>query len=140
MDEARISLTCPHCGAQGHVDVPVAATVLIGPCPYCGGLVAVFGGVGLGLNKAIMLHGTSTEKRRHLHEVLGGSLDQRIGQVVQELETTGLGQHTHAPKLGQEHADAAAPAAPITAAEITDFVQNELLLIDNPDYFRAIFT
>ena len=149
-----IEVTCPHCGARGQIMLPPVGTIIVGPCPECQGLVVVFCGHVLALEKETMLHGTPEAKRDHMLNVLTGFLRERIGQLIGE-ETQGsqepTGPSDEAERLEQpvesaaqaEHAGGVQSGVrklpPISHQEFTTFANVELKLIDNRDYFKAIF-
>jgi hypothetical protein len=145
-----IEVRCPHCGAQGQIMLPPVGTIIVGPCPECQGLVVVFCGNVLALEKEIMLNGTIQEKRDHMLTILMGFLKERIAQMIseetesQEPEMAGAtGNHVvmdgpggrEMPSL--EHVPSA--KAPISKEELDAFTNVELKLLDNRDYFKTIF-
>lgn len=145
-----IEVTCPHCGAHGQVMLPPVGTIIVGPCPECQGLVVVFCGQVLALQKETMLHGTREEKCEHMLSVLTDFLRDRINQMI----TDDTAQTTDAPPEDKDalisDADIAmasagpvrrgsSKAVPITEQEFSTFADVELKLLDNKDYFRSIF-
>ena len=150
-----IEVTCPHCAAQGQIMLPPLGAIIIGPCPECHGMVAVFCGRVLALDKEIMTEGLTSEKRGHLSAVLGTFLQDRISRLftdddVDEIVTF---DHDHEDDEEHEHREDR-PAetglgkidpygnqqtAPITSEELESFKNVDLRLLDNPDYFKAIF-
>ena len=149
-----IEVTCPHCGARGQIMLPPVGTIIVGPCPECQGLVVVFCGHVLALDKEIMLSGTPEAKRDHMLAVLTGFLKERLGQMINEdapdseepeipseeperLEPT-LAGSVQPERIGHrrkhEH-----KLPPISDKEFKTFANIELKLIDNEDYFKAIF-
>ena len=131
--------------------VPPPGAIIVAPCPECQGLVVVFCGQVLALSKETMLRSTIKEKREHLMTVLTEFLRQRVGEIISEDEEP-------APEVAEKPAAAKSEAAaegsssvmqhwrkpglkssPITQEEVDRFLRDDLRLIDNPDYFKAIF-
>lgn len=145
-----IEVTCPHCGARGQIMLPPVGSIIVGPCPECQELVVIFCGQVLPLKKDIMVAGSLSEKRDHMMAVLTGFLSGRIAQII----TDDFGSEV-AESAGDSVADSPLPQPaspldpemrlmypapnPISEDELDDFKLNELKLLDNPDYFRAIF-
>lgn len=152
-----IEVKCPHCGTQGQILLPPMGAIIIGPCPHCEGMVVVFSGKVLPLEQSIMRDGTMEEKKEHLLETLGAFLHERIDRLLSE---QGPGPAEPAPSADTAHAagaDAPAPrraalpaaevrpygksrAKPISQSEFDTFVRIDLQMIDNPEYFKAVFS
>jgi hypothetical protein len=141
-----VEVKCPHCGAHGQIMLPPLGAIIIGPCPECEGMVVVFCGKVLPLDKEIMLNGSALDKQEHLLEVLGVFLHDRIQRLfareahdglladtLQDKEEGALEEGTRLSLVRQ------IPATPITKEEMDSFLSVELKLIDDRDYFRAIF-
>ncbi|MCL4216324.1 MAG: hypothetical protein KJ052_04875 [Candidatus Hydrogenedentes bacterium] len=147
--KSLIEITCPHCAAHGQVLLPPMGVMVVGPCPRCHELVAVFCGRALAINKEIMLEGAAQEKKRHLLEVLMTFLEERISETLVEnaIESGDVDAALEAPTAFEELHEkpasmgelAQASKEEITVKEFDHFKQSELPLIDNPHYFRAIF-
>ena len=140
-----VDVTCPHCAAAGQIQLPSPATIIVGPCPECNGMVAVFCGAALALDQHTMLQGESEERRDHVVAVLTEFIRERVGRLF--------------PRAGMPDApgDRSFPAnpeaelhvigepgetpvdAPITPEEVESFRTIDLRLLDNSDYFHAIF-
>lgn len=150
-----IEVTCPHCGAKGQIMLPPVSTLIVGPCPECQGLVVVFCGNVLPLDKDLMTTGVVEEKREHLMSVLTEFLRERIWQMVPEegdesseadlpADETATADETPAPKAesspGLEITQATGNIrSPISQEELRFFVGEELALLDNPESFRTLF-
>lgn len=150
-----IEVTCPHCAAQGQIMLPPLGAIIIGPCPECHGMVAVFCGKVLALDKEIMTEGSTSEKRGHLNAVLGTFLQDRIDRLFSdddvdeiitfdhdEEEEDEPSQRPERPAetgLGRIDVYGNTQVAPITSEELESFKNVDLRLLDNPDYFKAIF-
>jgi len=147
-----IEVTCPHCAAQGQIMLPPLGAIIIGPCPECHGMVAVFCGRVLALDKETMTGGSTAEKRGHLGAVLGTFLQDRINRLFADNDEDDIAAFDD-DDTGSEH-DETRPAetglgridvygnqqtAPITSEELESFKNVDLRLLDNPDYFKAIF-
>lgn len=145
-----IEVRCPHCGAQGQIMLPPLGAIIVGPCPECHNMVVIFAGKVLPLDNDIM-HGEDADaKRSHLLKVLGEFLEDRITRLVGEPESLNApkpkeGEGLHSGK-GQE--DEGAPAldpfgnastAPISSAEVDSFVNVDLEMLDDKEYFRMVF-
>jgi hypothetical protein len=153
-----IEVKCPHCGAQGQIMLPPLGSIIVGPCPECHEMVVVFCGKVMALDKNIMSHGSTEEKQEHLLEVLGVFLQERIERLFSaeaahpaRAEAEGHGEaeeaeeHHHESGAEQDAGSAIRPRVrgpilePITPEEIRAFVNVDLRMLDNREYFRAIF-
>jgi hypothetical protein len=146
--------------------LPPVGAIIVGPCPECQGLVVVFCGQVLGLNREIMLGKSVAEKREHLLEVLMAFVRERIEQVVgdgvEDTDRAPAGGHKVPVKREEETSGTEAESCGDTCGEgpmkksrcahhghkggrvisqneLDTFVSDDLRLIDNPDYFKAIF-
>ncbi len=144
-----IEVKCPHCGAKGQIMIPPPGAIIVAPCPECQGLVVVFCGQVLALKKETMLNSSIKEKREHLLSVLTDFLKQRVVELISDDDEVekGAGQLA-APKaeMTERISGAALPQVrkdrklnPISPDEMDRFRKDDLRLIDNPDYFKAIF-
>ena len=144
-----IEVTCPHCGAHGQIMLPPVGTIIVGPCPECQELVVVFCGNVLPLNKETMLNGAVQEKRDHMMAVFTQFLRERITQMIgddsempQEERVQEAENETPVSELGRSETrvrDKTVSRAPITKNDLDTFSNVELKLLDNRDYFKAIF-
>jgi len=149
-----IEVKCPHCGAKGQIMVPPPGAIIVAPCPDCQELVVVFCGQVLALRKETMLNSSIREKREHLLSVLTDFLRQRVVEIISDEEGTPIEKPVEKPVPEKAHAQEAEddpPMAmqhwtkpvskrlPISQEELEHFRHDELRLIDNPDYFKAIF-
>ena len=145
-----IEVRCPHCGTEGKMMTPPLGAIIIGACPECSGMVAVFCGQALALDEAIMRHGSDDEKREHLMEVIGLFVHDRLEQLF----ASGAGFQLGALEDDDANAGRATPdgatdddalpepelsAPPITDEELASFRKVELRLIDDKQYFEAVF-
>ena len=146
-----IEVTCPHCAAQGQIMVPPPGAIIIGPCPECQGMVAVFCGRVLALDKAVMTEGTAQEKRNHVNAVLGNFLRDRVDRLFSD---SGQSDGQSSAPLETPARDPEPPVSPheqktppvthrngsvITSEELESFRAIDLRLLDNSAYFKAIF-
>lgn len=135
-----IQMKCPHCGASGQVVIPPAGAILIGPCPQCSEMVGVFCGAALALDKHVILQGTAEERYEHLMRVLSAFIEERVGQIVDELakkETDRGDGETTLHDLAS--ADRGATDDAISDEERTWFIESQLPHIDSREYFNAVF-
>ena len=158
-----IEVICPHCGAKGQIMLPPVGAIIVGPCPECKGLVVVFCGQVLALDNEVMLNGSIEEQRDHLMNVLTTFLQDRVVDLVSEqadpsgvsalsdsvdmTEDDGAPVQTpkHSPEAAHEQNDSELQEVTrptgrgISDDEKRAFVDMELRLLDNKNYFRAIF-
>lgn len=150
-----IEVTCPHCGAQGRVILPPMGSIVMGPCPECKEMLAVFCGEALPLDSAIMRDGSKAEKHDHLLEVLGVFVHERVQRLLtaessteeklltsmrEELAAeTGAGPSDVKEEFPLDAPSEKIPTTPISEEEFESFINVELKLLDNKDYFKAIF-
>ena len=111
----------------------------------------VFCGHVLALDKEIMFSGSIEEKRAHILAILTSFLKERIEQMIsddpaegeeqpnaeQEESEVGL-EHEHA-SMHRAASHAAVSESPISEDEAKAFSSIELKLLDNREYFKAIF-
>tara|TARA_R110001592_G_scaffold93608_4_gene271682 strand:- start:671 stop:1024 length:354 start_codon:yes stop_codon:yes gene_type:complete len=114
-------------------------------------MVAVFCGRVLALDKEIMSSEDTDVKRAHLNEVLGNFLHDRIDRLYDEddlednvtYEEIDAGTKGAAPlgntPLGKIDPYGNDHDAPISREEVESFKNVDLRLLDNPEYFKAIF-
>jgi hypothetical protein len=138
-------ITCPHCGSKGQVMVPPQGAIVIGPCPECSEFVCVFCGSALPLERDILLHGSSGDKRAHLMGVLSDFLEERVTDLIDQVSASMEemdGQGAPGPEVFQAAStqDPEVDDMEISSQEFQDFVERELPQLDNADYFRAIFS
>ncbi|MBI2435141.1 MAG: hypothetical protein HYV26_19970 [Candidatus Hydrogenedentes bacterium] len=146
-----IEVKCPHCGAQGQIMLPPLGAIIIGPCPECEGMVVVFCGRVLPLDKTTMMEGSLEEKRDHLMQVLTSFLQDRIERLFAQAAAAAEQASEQGAAEGMEDEDQAmdfGPEArppmkqlsiPISEEELSNFINVDLRLLDNTDYFKAVF-
>ena len=133
-----ISVQCPHCGAQGQILLPPVGSIIIGPCPECKELVAVFCGQVLPLNKELMENADLDEKRTHLLEVLTNFLRERVGKLMADDGAIAESyEEFDGPPLDFEESEK--PADEISQTEVDEFLDVDLKLLDNKAYFKSVF-
>ena len=129
--------------------LPPMGAIIIGPCPECKGLVVVFCGHVLPLQNEIMLNGSLPDKHEHLMTVLMDFLSARIDKLLQDdAEPQGPPRAEETPEENGEapdlprtlHSADARPGATITKDELDTFRNVDLKLLDDKDYFRAVFS
>jgi len=140
-----IEVTCPHCAARGQIMVPPPGAIIIGPCPECSGMVAVFCGQVLPLDNEIMGCPSNLHKREHVGEVLANFVRERVerlyaGESDPEVgfDDDDSGEMAHGAPYQQPGTDVPT-LEPISVEELDSFVNVDLRLLDNPNYFKAIF-
>ena len=150
MMQLPIEVKCPHCGAWGRILQPPPGAIVVGPCPRCREMVAIFSGMALPLRKRVMANGTANEKRNHVMAVLTAFLEDRVDKLLEEREThspgeleEGIGQLVErvpeSPDKLKRLPYVSRPKSRITQGEIDDFVNYDLHCLDDPSYFRSIF-
>lgn len=143
-------VTCPHCGAHGQVMMPPVGAIIVGPCPRCEDMVVLFCGRALALDTETILNKPVTEKRQHLMDVLTSFLRERVDHIFERkghAEASAGDDPEPAPESADQEPEETPPAPrgkrgagnKISREEYDKFVQVDLPLIDNPDYFKAIF-
>lgn len=143
-----VEVKCPHCQMRGQVMVPPMGALVLGPCPQCHELLVVFCGRVLPLDKEVMMYGDNGEKHAHLMDVLTAFLDERVQQLLEnspelsdeirkqvgQVSDTELpAQHEEVPEIGP------APQLGIGQHELEQFVNVDLKLLDDKEYFKAVF-
>jgi len=137
---SMLDVQCPHCGVKGKIVVPSQGAILIGPCPHCDEMVAVFCGAVLPLDKEVMLNGNGRERRDHLLDVLTTFLEQSIGETLEQRPPEASDEDELATEIQHDGPDWEADApSPISDDEYQKFLEVGLPSIDNKDYFDAIF-
>ena len=153
-----IEVKCPHCGAQGQIMLPPLGAIIIGPCPECEGMVVVFCGRVLALDKEVMMEGSQEEKRDHLLMVLNDFLKDRIERLFEQAAASAEAEEDELEEddeplesifAGAEEDIPSPPAdtrklgkkivVPISDDEFNSFINVDLTLLDNKDYFKAVF-
>ena len=97
-----------------------------------------------------MTAGDAEAKRAHLNEILGNFLQDRIEQLFgddgledgsyETLESMSQGaEQTESTELGRIDPYGNEQGAPISPEELESFRNVDLRLLDNPEYFKAIF-
>jgi hypothetical protein len=141
-----VEVKCPHCGARGQIVMPPLGAIIIGPCPKCEELLIVFCGQVLPLEKDIVMNGTPREKHEHLMGVLTDFLEDRVADLVRQ---TTPSEEEDADSEALDESEFTAEAEELTEPEreivnisqpeVDQFKQVDLNLLDNRDYFRAVF-
>lgn len=124
---------------------PPMGSIVVGPCPRCDEMVLLYDGTVMPLDKDIINHGTSEEKKQHLLETIVEMVADKVDSVI---EGGNIG-----PKPGKESGkkkkdvqttsikpsvrDKKAP--PISREDIRDFVNIDLHLIDSKGHFDKVF-
>ena len=141
-----VEVRCPHCGAKGQIVMPPLGAIIIGPCPKCDELLIVFCGQVLPLEKDIVMNGTPREKHEHLMSVLTDFLEDRVADLVRQTTPTQDEDDEDEsfadrdlPGDATEIAELDRNIENISQPEIDQFKEVDLNLLDNQDYFKAVF-
>jgi len=135
-----IKITCPHCGATSSITPPPKEFIIIAPCPQCGERVVLYQGEVVAVNREILEHGTREQKVRHVAEIITTFIES-VGSLPPSL----LGEEGDISSLSdiEETAEFEPPsgdhAGSFTKEEIKDFINIDLMLIDNKEYFEQHF-
>ncbi len=156
---SMVEVKCPHCGARGQIMLPPTVSIIVGPCPQCHNIVAVFAGQAMPLSNEIMLQGSIDEKRLHMMQVLGEFLSDRVNRLLKDSEPPSTSEKPTEETAAMEETLEAMPdpdklpgdampqygpamgakADTISDQEMDTFVRVELKLLDNREYFKAVF-
>jgi hypothetical protein len=150
-----IEVKCPHCGAQGQIMLPPLGAIIVGPCPECQGMVAIFCGRVLPLDSEIMQKGEQDAKKEHLLKTIVTFIHERVDRLfgdkpeeVDPLVKSSSSSGSPEDETDDDDDDDAmeritlfgnAPTAPITQEEMESFLNVDLKLIDDQEYFKAVF-
>lgn len=143
-----VDVRCPHCGAQGKIVLPPLGTMLIGPCPACRGMLALFNGSVLPLDSKIILDGTTEEKKKHIIEVFSSFIEDKIDDFFnpkkEESLTTDSENRTETfeseHKIEEYSRYKTKKKNPITSEELLNFKESEIDSINNPEVFKKYFS
>ncbi|MCX8066156.1 MAG: hypothetical protein N3G21_13470 [Candidatus Hydrogenedentes bacterium] len=139
-----IEVKCPHCGAQGRIVLPPIGTILIGPCPQCKGMVALFNGTTMPLDNKIITEGTLEEKKRHIIDVFTAFIEEKVEDFFrkqkssEEKEAQSSGEFNPEGRV-EELSYKINKKKPITREEVRRFKESEINLLDDPEAFRKFF-
>ncbi len=134
-------IRCPHCGIEGKVVLPDSDTLVVGPCPECHKSVMIFAGKAVALNTDLMKNATREEAYRHLYDVLREFVRERLDRIFTSAssEKRESSPANESEDTGQEPEHEGNGLPSITREEMDEFLNKELPLVDNDDYFRTIF-
>lgn len=111
-------------------------------------MVVVFCGRALPLDKEVMLNGSDVEKHEHLRGVLIDFLESRIATVVEQFSPDAADSlRDYSPEALSQNEELDPVREPqveprprqISDTEFEEFVQYDLPLLDNGDYFKTFF-
>lgn len=140
-----VEVKCPHCGAQGRIVLPPIGTILIGPCPQCKGMVALFNGTTLPLDNRIITEGTLEEKKRHIVDVFTVFIEEKVEDFFKK-QKSNEEQETQTPedfkpeRRSEELTYKIQKKKPITREEVRRFKESEINLLDDPEAFKKFFS
>ena len=123
-------------------------TILVGPCPRCEEMLAIFCGHALPLRKDVMESNSVDQKSEHIIGVLTEFLEKRVAELLDEQEedaktrdeTDDVAHEDSEPSDMPEEVEAEHEDRPsIPESEVEEFLTLDLPAIDNKDYFKAVF-
>lgn len=129
-----VKVQCPHCGISGQIMMPSASTLVIGPCPECHHMVAIFAGAALPLDDNIMNNAPIKEKQEHLVQVLNLYVKDKVRQCFSQ-----AGEAPHDSSEEITPGPSAEHKGPITDSDLLTFVQHGIHQLDDPDFFNQFF-
>ncbi len=132
---ALLKIQCPHCGSGGQILMPPPGAIIIGPCPECSKLVAIFAGSALPLDDEIMNKGMIKEKYEHVMQVLSIYLEEQVQKCFSQAEGNPVSDGPQRPEAPPE---AHETPEQITDVEFEHFIQTELDELDNPEFFDRL--
>lgn len=135
-----IKVQCPHCGVEGQLVLPESDTLIVGPCPECNKTLVIFAGKALPLDTNLMAHASREEAYAHLYDVLNAFIRERLDVIFNppvEEEDTSHGEEQESGESSKKSKKSIHPT--ISVKEVNTFVKEELPLLDNNNYFKAIF-
>ncbi len=143
-----VDVRCPHCGAQGKIVLPPLGTMLIGPCPACRGMLALFNGSVLPLDSKIILEGTTEEKKKHIIEVFSSFIEDKIDDFFNPKKEESLTPDSEnrtetfesEHKIEEYSRYKTKKKNPITSEELLNFKESEIDSINNPEVFKKYFS
>lgn len=129
--------------------IPPVGSILIGPCSQCGDFMTLFCGKALPLEKEIMVEGSLEERRDHLLEAITGFLGDWLNKILsspppgtseadQGMEDLAE-EEFEGEDSEQETAEETPELGPIGEGELGEFVNNDLVLLDDKAYFDSVF-
>lgn len=137
-----IKVQCPHCNISGQLMIPNMDTLIIGPCPECGNMVLIFAGKAIPLDKNVLAHASRDEAYTHIYNALEALIREKLDQLFALADTTAANQQQRAAATPPE---AVSPQSRtiktdrISSQEMKKFIEEELHLLDDADYFKTIF-
>ena len=129
---------CPHCGAPRILlsRIPKDVVVVL-PCPNCSELVVVFRHRAAGLSRRVIEHGTVSEKKDHIAEIITEFLDPSMFNFgAEDMSADNDADET---ETAEKPSKGNASSPPISENEIEEFVRVDLNRIDESRYFREHF-
>jgi hypothetical protein len=136
-----IKIKCPHCGATGSITPPPKEFIIIAPCPQCGEGVVLYQGEVVAVNREILKNGTREQKVQHVAEIITAFIES-VGALPPALFGGEEGSISSFPEIEQKVEFEALSDEEIdsfTKEEIRDFINIDLKLIDNREYFEQLF-
>ena len=140
-----IEVQCPHCKATGQIMTPPLGSIIVGPCPRCDEMVLLFDGTVMAIDKDVIADGTPEEKKQHLLEAIVDMVASKVDELIETGELRTNSEHRKNRQPGPTATEMVAPSirnreAPhISRADIRDFINIDLHLIDSKAHFDKIF-
>ena len=134
-----MKVQCPHCGIEGQVMAPNAGTLIVGPCPECHRLVAIFAGEALPLDDTIMNGVSIEDKYNHVKKVLFDYVESRVRNCFTLPSDMLPGDADKQAMPPPAPVDPLSDRAPISEAEMRRFMQQGINELDNPEFFEKLF-
>ncbi len=142
-------IVCPHCGHEGALGAKVPKEVVVAlPCPACHDLVVLFRRKVIGLKRAILEHGSFEERKAHIADAIAQFLEPHIlPEILGAWPSEGMGSDDEADSEEEQDDQGAEPSwngeeldDVITSEEFQRFVQVDLKMLDDRNYFRKHFS
>ena len=134
-----IEVTCPHCQVKGRVLLPPMGSLAIGPCPYCNGIVAIFCGQALALDRELLASGDIEQCRDHVIMTLTAFLEERVDAMLTDDGFIALLSTQCAALEPNAETNPERSEEDITDDEVRQFVSFELEHLKDKTYFDSIF-
>ncbi len=129
-----MQIRCPNCGEQKSIDVASRRSVAVAVCLNCGEVMVIYKQCAVSLDRCILAHGSTEEKRRHVAAMILEFVRHDRSLNVPDQA------HSHSPCLEiVERQRTMSELPPINDREVEDFCRIDLNLIDKKGYFDRIF-
>ncbi len=134
-----VTITCPHCGATGSISPPPKEYIIIAPCPQCGEGVVLYQGEVVAVNREILKNGTREQKVQHVAEIITTFIES-VGPLPPIFGEEGtISNLTDFEEKAEFEPPLDDRSGSFTKEEVRDFINIDLKLIDNKEYFEQHF-